>query len=93
MTYSRGNVFIKPHHREVTVIEEPSPHIRASPYHKPHHTSSHVSRGVFAKPHFGNPMGLPRVNPNPPKVPVLEKRKMVREQSYNRDVGKLQPAN
>tara|TARA_B110000208_G_scaffold87265_1_gene110384 strand:+ start:622 stop:981 length:360 start_codon:yes stop_codon:yes gene_type:complete len=88
MTYSRGSIFVKPHHREVAVIEEPSPHIRASPYQKPHQSQPHNSRGVYAKPHFGmfdvySPF-IERMT-NGGRVPGLERKSLAREKTMGGD--------
>jgi len=51
MVYSRGNVFVKPHHREHAIPDfvDPKMPIRASPYQKPHWFNS----SPYHKPHFG----------------------------------------
>jgi hypothetical protein len=86
MVYSRGNVFVKPHHREHAIPDfvDPKQPIRASPYHKPHWANS----SPYRKPH-SNPVVLGGVSNNPSRVPGLEKRRMPRESVLDYSVAHI----
>mgnify|MGYP001298052538 CR=1 FL=1 len=51
MVYSRGSIFVKPHHREHAVADfvDPKIPVGASAYQKPHWFNA----SPYHKPHFG----------------------------------------
>lgn len=89
MTYSRGNVFVKPHHREHAIPDfvDPKIPVSSSPYHKPHFFNS----SPYHKPHFGFlDVYSPFIDKmtNGGRVPTIEKRKVTKEKPMG-NVGKL----